>query len=688
MKIFLSIAICLLSFNLIAQNSNYIYIEKIDAKKFKVVCDGQVKDVQSNNFCLIPDLNEGTHQIQIIDVKTGDKKQFETNIVKNSAYGFNMITDANGITLKPITNNSLIKEVAVTNIVEENTTLITTENNTNTQEPFKSADYKQLVEKANSNNDKKYKGLFAESKDKYRGDKFSGAPVAVYYAPRTFNSTKPEKVKTKTIENLEPEQPKIINPKTVSILTKNEPDLETLKKEKAKQEANGKALEEMRLRQMRLDEEKELSSLEKQKQELLKAQETKREQDVAVYALLKKKKDDEIANKLAQEKEILAKKERENRAKAETIAKAKKEADLALEQKKKEAQMEVLKRKEQEYIALKRKQEEADAAIKKIKDAENLAKAKKEFDAQAILKRKQQAAEEANKNKMALLNAKKENDLKLQAEIAVRKEKLAAKLKNDSTLLEVKKAKVAEAKRVKDSLSAVVKTKKIEQNSTSREKETRLNEYAKKEDLKKLQDLQAKLKAEEERLYALKLEQTKLKEENDLLKNSISSTTKEVVSGASVVSEVKETTVVDNTTSMVEHRNNAKNTTINNTIKTDEPKTAWEKKIDRVNAKVNSNCVSIITEDDLVSLFKKLEAKVDDDARLSVVKKYLGKNKNCYFCKDVQQLSLSFNTQNGKYDFVKQLFPYVTDPKEAKEIENIFTFESLREKVRLEFGLN
>ncbi len=101
----------------------------------------------------------------------------------------------------------------------------------------------------------------------------------------------------------------------------------------------------------------------------------------------------------------------------------------------------------------------------------------------------------------------------------------------------------------------------------------------------------------------------------------------------------------------------------------------------------NTNCKGLANEAELVELFQKLEAKVDDDARISVIRKTIAKNRNCYTCKDVEQLSQSFNTQSGKYDFIKQLFPYLKDEENVKILANIFKYDTYKKKVQMEFGI-
>jgi hypothetical protein len=100
----------------------------------------------------------------------------------------------------------------------------------------------------------------------------------------------------------------------------------------------------------------------------------------------------------------------------------------------------------------------------------------------------------------------------------------------------------------------------------------------------------------------------------------------------------------------------------------------------------NENCTRLTTEAELVDLFQKLEAKADDDARIVLIKKVIAKNKNCYTCKDIEQLSQAFLSQTTKYDFVRQLFPYLQDAQNYKLIENAFKYESYKQKIRMEFG--
>jgi hypothetical protein len=521
-----------------------------------------------------------------------------------------------------------------------------------------------------------FKTLFAESADGVDKRNFT-----------KYNYEKPNEVRPATANAVEI--------KTNDIIANNLPSLEDQKRLKAEEEKKNKDLEIMRYRQSKIDEEREVANLEKQKQDLLKQQEAKLKLEASkaeVERLLKADAEAKaLALKMAEENKVAIKKaeeERNLRVKTEAAAKVAKQKEIAEELKRKDALIAEMKRKkaiEQDSI------KKAEAIVKNLAIAKAKQEVKTKVETKAKIEPKKEIVKPNNNpitkpneimasNNIAVANL---NKLKLEAKEKKQAEERVKKIANDSLRLEIKKSKVAEAKRINDSLTMANSLKKEKLNTTEAEKLERLYAYSKAEDLKKLKDLEDRIAAEEEALKVIRLEQERLKNENKALQEAASKITVKTIDEKKGSNQINDTKFVDNTKSMEEHRSNLVK------VKDVQPKLSEEKIIEikeRKNITANKNCSTTIQTEQLEDLFKKLEGKVDDDARLAVIKKMVAKSKYCFYCKDIEQLSQSFNTQNGKYDFIKQLFPYVIDPSEYKLVENIFTFETLREKVRNEFG--
>jgi Domain of unknown function (DUF4476) len=325
--------------------------------------------------------------------------------------------------------------------------------------------------------------------------------------------------------------------------------------------------------------------------------------------------------------------------------------------------------------------EAAEAKIRLLKDneeKEKLAKEKAEFEkaeqAAIALKHKQDVEEKQKlelelikKQKLAQIAADKKQ-AKLDAEIkakmeveAIAKAKAEKLEKEKQAQLEILAEKLAEKKALENKKNAAAKEisdKKLQEEINA--KKLLVAQQAKKEEerLLQLQQAEQSKKIAEEALIA----KQKQKAEADAKA--------ELAATVLALKQIKSEVVENNTPAL-------------NTEKA--PITKLEQKVLKVQNRANPNCITTYTEDELVSIFQKLEMKVDDDSRLSYSKKLL-KNNKCFTCKDVEQLSQSYSTQTGQFDFVKAFFPFISDNQNYETLVSIFKYESYKQKIRMEFG--
>jgi Domain of unknown function (DUF4476) len=359
----------------------------------------------------------------------------------------------------------------------------------------------------------------------------------------------------------------------------------------------------------------------------------------------------ELAQKAEAERKIAFEKAEANRLAQEEIEakeKIKKEKENAIAAAANLKKLEAEKLKQQKEYELKKKQQElaaasAKAALEKAEKtkAEALANEQKAKEIKQALAEKAEKIAKEKQDAIAKANAEKAEKVAKERQASIEKQERIAKLEAE---------KIAEQNKQKE--EAIVRAKLLQEAKEIEAKKVLIAEQAKLEQ-EKLLALAATKNAELE-LAKKDAEVWKLKYEAE--------------QKAKADAELK-----------------AKELAVANAKVEEQKLTKIEKKVNKVKNRPNPNCSSLHSEEELITIFQKLEAKQDDDARLNYCKKII-KDKKCFNCKDLEQLSQSFNTQSGKFDFVKYMFAYVQDNENYELLENVFKYESYKAKVRMEFG--
>jgi Domain of unknown function (DUF4476) len=368
-------------------------------------------------------------------------------------------------------------------------------------------------------------------------------------------------------------------------------------------------------------------------------------------AAVAKAKEAELARKIAAEKAekenaiALAKQKVEDQNYKIEYAKAEK---ARIEKEAKEAKARMI---AEEALAKKKAIEEERIAALKIKEQQEFAKKNELMEkAKIVAAEKEKKIEAEQLKKLAIVAERKLMQEKEEAEALAKAERAAEEQKAKAEIAAAARI-AAQAKEIEAKKELVAEQARKEQIQLEKAKiqETAALELAKKE----TQEWKTKYEAEQKAMLELEIK-TKL------------------------TAEINE---------KMEEERKQKESTNAEAIKAAEKAklTKLEKKVNKVKNRPNTNCQSLYAEEELVSIFQKLEAKMDDESRLGYCKKLL-KDKKCFNCKDLEQLAQSYNTQTGKFGFLQMMFPYVQDNENYELLEGVFKYESYKAKVRMEFG--
>jgi hypothetical protein len=94
----------------------------------------------------------------------------------------------------------------------------------------------------------------------------------------------------------------------------------------------------------------------------------------------------------------------------------------------------------------------------------------------------------------------------------------------------------------------------------------------------------------------------------------------------------------------------------------------------------NSDCKSAMTSEDFENFALKILDKADDDARIKVLSR--NKGKQCFTTEQVRIIANNLDTQSGRYDVVKMLYPQTSDQGNYYMLESLFKTNYLRNKFR------
>jgi Domain of unknown function (DUF4476) len=447
-----------------------------------------------------------------------------------------------------------------------------------------------------------------------------------------------------------------------------------------------------------------------------------------------------VAKQKAELEEITRKEKEEAlaKAKAELDVKAriraKEQAEL-LEKKQLELERKIEQEKQDAINTAKREAEERSKA-KAAEDARILAAQKAELEAkierereEALAKIKAESEERSRKNAEEEARYLAKQKAEIENKIIVQKEDVLAKAKSEAIFedrikasqeatnfaqqkadieAKIKREKDEALKKINDQTDELSKLKEEEQSLILARQKSELEAKIKlqKENAILNAQMESDLKAKksfEENTISLaqqkaEIEARILKEREDALiknKNKEEDEIKELIrKNNEAIQKAKQdekNTIdkINNASAINPFETKAISTKINssenNTTPT-KPKPFINNNNSRSNMELNKYTKGTVSDEELGSLFQKLESKPDEDARIYFIKKYVVKNKLGFSCKDVQQLSESFTTQNGKFEFVKTVFPFILDKENTSMLENIFSFDSFKEKVRMEFG--
>ena len=85
----------------------------------------------------------------------------------------------------------------------------------------------------------------------------------------------------------------------------------------------------------------------------------------------------------------------------------------------------------------------------------------------------------------------------------------------------------------------------------------------------------------------------------------------------------------------------------------------------------NPNCKAVATDEDLVKLRKKVITKRDEDEMVMIALKEF--KTKCYSTEKIRNLSYIFLTEKGKYSLLDAAYPYVYDPGNFRQLNELFT---------------
>ncbi|MEO6843598.1 MAG: DUF4476 domain-containing protein [Ginsengibacter sp.] len=88
-------------------------------------------------------------------------------------------------------------------------------------------------------------------------------------------------------------------------------------------------------------------------------------------------------------------------------------------------------------------------------------------------------------------------------------------------------------------------------------------------------------------------------------------------------------------------------------------------------SRTNSDCKNFATDNDFLTLRKKMAEENDNEKMIRVAKKYF--KSKCYSTAQIKNLSYIFLTNDSKYQFFEAAYPFVSDSNQYLTLENQFT---------------
>lgn len=85
---------------------------------------------------------------------------------------------------------------------------------------------------------------------------------------------------------------------------------------------------------------------------------------------------------------------------------------------------------------------------------------------------------------------------------------------------------------------------------------------------------------------------------------------------------------------------------------------------------VNTDCKHLATDDEFLKLRKKIAAESDLDKMIDIAKK--GFKKSCFTTDQVKNLSFLFLQEDGRYKFIEEAYPYVSDSGNFAQLQSLF----------------
>lgn len=95
---------------------------------------------------------------------------------------------------------------------------------------------------------------------------------------------------------------------------------------------------------------------------------------------------------------------------------------------------------------------------------------------------------------------------------------------------------------------------------------------------------------------------------------------------------------------------------------------------------IRANCNLIAAEEEVRNFIEKIGVKNDDEIKLIICrnKHFTG----CLSVAQVQQIGENFNTQYGRFNFVKMMLPITANPQDILQCESLFRTEGYKNKFR------
>lgn len=94
----------------------------------------------------------------------------------------------------------------------------------------------------------------------------------------------------------------------------------------------------------------------------------------------------------------------------------------------------------------------------------------------------------------------------------------------------------------------------------------------------------------------------------------------------------------------------------------------------------NSDCKTAMSSEDFENFALKILDKADDDARIKVLSR--NKGRQCFTTEQVRIIANNLDTQSGRYDVVKMLYPQTSDQSNYYMLESLFKTNYLRGKFK------